>query len=53
MPFGGLIGGALGSALGLRTAMWIGAIGCSLAFVALLPSPLARIRVVEDAEALA
>ena len=52
MPFGGLIGGALGSALGLRAALWIGAIGCSLAFVALLPSPLRRIRVVEDAEAL-
>jgi MFS family permease len=53
MPFGGLIGGALGSSLGLRSAMWVGAIGCSLAFVALLPSPLTRIRVVEDAEALA
>ena len=52
MPFGGLIGGALGSALGLRATLWIGAIGCSLAFVALLPSPLRRIRVVEDAEAL-
>lgn len=50
MPFGGLIGGALGSALGLRTALWIGAIGASLAFVALLPSPLRRIRVLEDAE---
>lgn len=50
MPFGGLIGGALGSALGLRTALWIGAIGASLAFIALLPSPLLRIRVLEDAE---
>ena len=50
MPFGGLIGGALGSALGLRTALWIGAIGASLAFVALLPSPLLRIHVLEDAE---
>jgi MFS family permease len=50
MPFGGLIGGALGSALGLRTALWIGAIGASLAFIALLPSPLRRIRVLEDAE---
>jgi len=52
MPFGGLIGGALGSALGLRTALWIGAIGCALSFVVLLPSPIRRIRVLEDAEAL-
>jgi MFS family permease len=52
MPFGGLIGGALGSALGLRTALWIGAIGCAFAFLALLPSPIWRVRVLADAEAL-
>jgi MFS family permease len=52
MPFGGLIGGAFGSTLGLRTALWVGAIGASLAFLALLPGPLRRIRTLEDAEAL-
>ena len=52
MPFGGLIGGALGSSLGLRGALWVGAIGCSLAFIALLPSPIWRVRVLADAEAL-
>jgi len=52
MPFGGLIGGALGSTLGLRTALWIGAIGCELAFLPLLPSPIRRVRVLADAEAL-
>jgi MFS family permease len=52
MPFGGLIGGALGSTLGLRTALWIGAIGCALAFLPLLPSPIRRVRVLADAEAL-
>ena len=50
IPFGGLFGGALGSALGLRPALWIGAAGAALAFVALLPSPLWRIRDVADAE---
>lgn len=52
MPFGGLIGGALGSTVGLRSALWVGAIGGTLAFVALLPGPLRRVRVLADAEAL-
>lgn len=52
MPFGGLTGGALGSTLGLRAALWVGAIGCTLAFVALVPGPLRRVRVLADAEAL-
>jgi len=50
IPFGGLLGGALGTEFGLRTALWVGAIGSALAFIALLPSPLLRIRVLEDAE---
>lgn len=52
MPFGGLIGGALGQEIGVRTALWVGAAGCSLAFLPLLASPLRRVRVTEDAEAL-
>jgi MFS family permease len=53
MPFGGLAGGALGTALGLRAALWVGGIGSALAFLALVPSPILRIRSTEDAEALA
>ena len=49
IPFGGLIGGALGAGIGLRNAMLVGAIGTALSFVALLPSPLRRLRSVEDA----
>ncbi|HEX5245855.1 MAG TPA: MFS transporter [Gaiellaceae bacterium] len=53
IPVGGLIGGALGSQVGLRTALWVGAVGQALAFLPVLFSPIRRIRVVEDAEALA
>jgi MFS family permease len=53
MPFAGLIGGALGSSFGLRTALWVGAIGCALAFLPLLASPLRHVNAIEDALALA
>jgi MFS family permease len=49
MPFGGLIGGALASAFGIRFALWVGAVGCALAFLPLLASPLRHVRVAEDA----
>ncbi|MGH2998202.1 MAG: MFS transporter, partial [Gaiellaceae bacterium] len=49
IPFGGLIGGALGSSIGLRHAMLVGAIGTVFSFVPLLASPLWRVRVAEDA----
>jgi len=51
-PIGMLAGGALGTTLGLRETIWIGAIGASVAFVALLPSPIPAIKTVEDAERL-
>lgn len=50
MPFGNLLGGALGTLLGLRTAIWIGAVGASLSAIPLLLSPMRRVRVTEDAE---
>ncbi|MFL5912329.1 MAG: MFS transporter [Gaiellaceae bacterium] len=53
IPVGGLVGGALGSQVGLRTALWVGAVGQALAFLPVLFSPIRRIRVVADAEALA
>jgi MFS family permease len=51
-PLGALAGGALGTGLGLRETMWIAALGASVAFVALLPSPIPRVRTVADAENL-
>ena len=52
IPIGGLVGGALGSSIGLRDALWVGAIGSAFAFLPLLRSPLWRVRVLADAEAL-
>ena len=40
IPFGGLAGGALGSTIGLREAMVIGALGGALAVVPILLSPV-------------
>jgi MFS family permease len=41
---GALAGGLLGSAIGLRPALWIGAGGALLGFLWLLPSPVPRLR---------
>ena len=45
LPVGALLGGILGSVLGLRATLWVGAAGQALAVVWLLASPL---RVVRD-----
>ncbi len=45
--FGSLFGGILGTALGLRSALWIAAVGGTLMFVWLLPSDLLRSRLIE------
>jgi predicted MFS family arabinose efflux permease len=44
LPIGALIGGVLGTALGLRTTLWIGAIGEVLSIVWLLVSPMRTMR---------
>jgi MFS family permease len=49
LPLGGLLGGALGSWLGNRDALWVCAVGMNLATVWLLASPLMRMR---DTEAI-
>ena len=49
LPLGGLLGGALGSWLGNRNALWVAAIGMNLATLWLLASPLMRMR---DTEAI-
>jgi hypothetical protein len=44
IPLGGLLGGVLGSVLGDRDAIWVAAVGVTLAPVWLLASPLLRLR---------
>jgi MFS family permease len=43
-PVGALLGGFLGSAIGMRPALWVATAGGALAFCWLLPSPLPRFR---------
>jgi predicted MFS family arabinose efflux permease len=50
-PFGAFMGGLLAEAVGLRGAMWVGAIGASLAFIPLALSPLRSVRTLAEAEA--
>jgi MFS family permease len=44
-PLGSLVGGALGTAIGVRPTLWIAAVGGATAFVWLLPSPLPHFRI--------
>jgi MFS family permease len=53
MPAGTLVGGLLGTYLGLRTTMFIGAGGRAVAGLIVLTSPLRSIRTMEDADAIA
>jgi predicted MFS family arabinose efflux permease len=48
MPVGGIIGGVLGTALGLRGTLWVAGIGGTVAFVWLLPSPGPRLQTIPD-----
>ena len=43
IPIGGLVGGALGSEIGLRPTLWIGAAGSAVTFLPLLFCPLRRV----------
>jgi MFS family permease len=44
MPLGMLVGGTVASVFDLRAAMWVGAIGMSLAFLPVLLSPVRTLR---------
>jgi MFS family permease len=48
MPLGTLLGGAIATAIDLRTAIWAGAIGVSLAWLPLLIGPIWSLRDVPD-----
>ncbi|MFJ9433607.1 MFS transporter [Streptomyces sp. NPDC101490] len=43
-PLGALVGGLLGTAIGLRPTLWIATVGAVFAVLWLLPSPLPRMR---------
>jgi hypothetical protein len=44
MPLGGLVGGGLGTWLGVLPTLWIGALGSVLAFLPVFLSPLRTMR---------
>jgi MFS family permease len=48
-PLGSLVGGALGSTIGLRPTLWIATVGAVAGFLWLLPSPLPRLKTLEGA----
>jgi MFS family permease len=48
IPLGALSGGAIASGIGLRAAIWIGAVGVSLAFLPVLLSPVRSLREVPE-----
>ena len=48
-PLGALLGGALGTWLGLQTTLWIGALGALAGVLWLLLSPIPRLREVAEA----
>jgi hypothetical protein len=48
LPLGSLLGGALGTWIGLRPTIWIGVVGNASAGLFVLFSPLRRLRDVPD-----
>ena len=47
-PVGSLAGGFLGNAIGLRPTLWIATVGAVAGFLWLLPSPMPRLRTLEQ-----
>jgi MFS family permease len=49
-PLGSLVGGALGSTIGLRPTLWIATVGALTGVLWLLPSPIPRLRELPEPE---
>jgi MFS family permease len=49
-PVGALVGGFLGTAIGLRPALWVATTGAILGFLWLLPSPIPKMKELPDVE---
>jgi MFS family permease len=49
-PIGALVGGALGTWIGLRPTLWIASVGAIAGVLWLLPSPLLRLRELPEVE---
>jgi MFS family permease len=49
-PLGALVGGLLGSAIGLRPTLWIAAAGGMTSVLCLLPSPIPRLKALPEAD---
>jgi MFS family permease len=49
-PLGAVAGGVLGGLIGIRPTMLVAAVGASLAFLCLLPSPIISTRTIEELE---
>lgn len=47
-PLGALLGGALPTLIGLRPTLWVATLGATLGCLWLLPSPIMRLRTVQD-----
>ncbi|HEY2430759.1 MAG TPA: MFS transporter [Acidimicrobiales bacterium] len=52
MPLGAILGGTLGSTVGLRATLWVVAIGSLTAFLWILFSPVPGVRTIPDIETL-
>jgi MFS family permease len=50
IPIGAFLGGVLGSTIGLRPTLWVGAIGSTLSFVPLLFSPVPGLHTIPEFE---
>ncbi|MFC7613825.1 MFS transporter [Actinokineospora soli] len=50
LPLGGLLGGTLGTWLGIRTTVWVAAFGCAAAALWVVLSPLRKLRDLPDPE---
>jgi MFS family permease len=50
MPIGGFVAGVLSTAIGLRPALWVGAVGGCLSFLWVLGGPVGKVRTIPDRE---